>query len=203
MADNILLPDELGKALRLRREALGMSKSDLASRSGKVREVLYRLEAGEDATVSSLLAVLGALDLAMRLEPAGLPSAEDVARPCVAGQQSLDFAGRRPHPFLARLDFDLGAHFTRDHAGELADRYLESGSDVDHGTHAARRLESGSKCACRIEHEIEIPGRVNRAEPDAALACGDLGNDGRNHRARGLSRSVGVEGPHDGDRQSE
>ena len=40
----------------------------------------HRLEAGEDNTVSSLMAVLGALDLAMRLEPAGMPSAAEVAR---------------------------------------------------------------------------------------------------------------------------
>ncbi|MBB3176422.1 DNA-binding phage protein [Variovorax sp. Sphag1AA] len=57
-----------------------MSKSELAEKAGKVREVIYRLEAGEDTTVSSLFAVLGALGLAMRIEPAGLPSAEDVAR---------------------------------------------------------------------------------------------------------------------------
>lgn len=80
MADKIRLPDELGYQLRERREAIGMSKSELAEKAGKVREVIYRLEAGEDTTVSSLMAVLGALGLAMRLEPAGLPSAEEVAR---------------------------------------------------------------------------------------------------------------------------
>ncbi len=57
-----------------------MSKSELAQKAGKVREVIYRLEAGEDATVSSLMAVLGALGLAMRVEQVGLPSAEEVAR---------------------------------------------------------------------------------------------------------------------------
>lgn len=80
MTDNIRLSDELGRCLRKRREALGMSKSELAERAGKVREVVYRLEAGEDATVSSLMAVLGALGLTMRLERTGLPSAEEVAR---------------------------------------------------------------------------------------------------------------------------
>lgn len=80
MTCTIRLPDELGEQIRLRREALGMSKAQLAERAGKVREVIYRLEAGEDTTVSSLLAVLSALGLAMRLEPVGLPTAEDVAR---------------------------------------------------------------------------------------------------------------------------
>ena len=65
MADKVRLPDELGRQLRVQREALGMSKSELAEKAGKVREVIYRLESGDDATVSSLLAVLGALGLAL------------------------------------------------------------------------------------------------------------------------------------------
>jgi transcriptional regulator with XRE-family HTH domain len=80
ITDTIRLPDELGLQLLARRKALGMSKSELAQRAGKVREVIYRLEAGEDTAVSSLLAVLAGLGLALRLEPVGLPSAEDVAR---------------------------------------------------------------------------------------------------------------------------
>lgn len=80
MTDTIRLPDELGAQLRQRRETLGLSKSELAAKAGKVREVIYRLEAGEDITVSSLLAVLGALGLSLRLEKAGLPSAAEVAR---------------------------------------------------------------------------------------------------------------------------
>jgi DNA-binding phage protein len=80
MNDTIRLPDELGHQLQGRREAMRMGKSELAQKAGKVREVVYRLEAGEEATVSSLLAVLAALGLAMRLEPAGLPSAQEVAR---------------------------------------------------------------------------------------------------------------------------
>lgn len=80
MTDMIRLADELGHQLRERREALGMSKSQLAEKAGKVREVVYRLEGGEDTTVSSLLAVLGALGLAMRLDRAGLPTAREVAR---------------------------------------------------------------------------------------------------------------------------
>lgn len=79
MTDKIRLSDELGRRLREQREALRMSKSELAEKAGKVREVIYRLEAGEDSTVSSLLAVLGALGLAIRLERAGLPSASEVA----------------------------------------------------------------------------------------------------------------------------
>ncbi len=56
------------------------TRSEVAQRAGKVREVIYRLEAGDDSTVSSLLAVAAALGLGLRLEPVGLPSAAEVAR---------------------------------------------------------------------------------------------------------------------------
>ena len=79
MTDKIRLPDELGRQLREHREALGLGKSKLAEKAGKVREVIYRLEAGEDTTVSSLLAVTAALGLALRLERAGMPSADEVS----------------------------------------------------------------------------------------------------------------------------
>lgn len=79
MTDSIRFPDELGSRLRERRLALGLSKKDLARRAGKVREVIYRLERGEDVTLSSLMAVLEALGLVMRLEQAGLPTMQEVA----------------------------------------------------------------------------------------------------------------------------
>ena len=79
MTDNIRLPDELGRQLQARREALGLSKTALAEKAGKVRQVIYRLEAGEESTVSSLLAVMGALGLVMRMDRAGLPTGNEVA----------------------------------------------------------------------------------------------------------------------------
>lgn len=80
MTGIIRLQDELGEALKAQRRAQKMSKSELASRAGKVREVVSRLELGQDTTVSSLMAVLGAMGLALRLEKVGLPSAAEVAR---------------------------------------------------------------------------------------------------------------------------
>lgn len=79
MTGNIRLPDELGLLLKAEREKSGLSKSELANRAGKVREVIYRLEAGEDVTVSSLLAVLAALGLVLRIERGGMPSMQEVA----------------------------------------------------------------------------------------------------------------------------
>jgi HTH-type transcriptional regulator/antitoxin HipB len=80
MSYNIRLPDELGQEVQARRKALRMSKFKLAQKAGKARKVVDKLEAGEETTVSSLLAVLGALGLALRLERVGLPTAEEVAR---------------------------------------------------------------------------------------------------------------------------
>lgn len=79
MTGNIRLPAELGELLQQRREALGLSKKAVAERAGRVREVVYRLEGGEEASVSSLFDVLRALNMAMRLEPVGLPTMEEVA----------------------------------------------------------------------------------------------------------------------------
>jgi HTH-type transcriptional regulator/antitoxin HipB len=79
MDDTIRLPDELGRLLKAQREAAGLSKKELAERAGKVREVVYRLESGEDVTVTSLLAVLGALGLALHIEKAGMPTHQAVA----------------------------------------------------------------------------------------------------------------------------
>ncbi len=93
MTDTIRLPDELGAQLRVRRQSMGLGKRALAERAGKVREVIYRLEAGEDVTVSSLMAVLGALGLAMRLEPVGLPTADEVARRFAIDEDDEDDEG--------------------------------------------------------------------------------------------------------------
>jgi HTH-type transcriptional regulator/antitoxin HipB len=78
MAPITSLPDELGQRLREPREASRLGKKALAKRAGKVREVIYRLEAGEDMTVSALLAVHSALGMGLRIERVGLPTQEEV-----------------------------------------------------------------------------------------------------------------------------
>lgn len=80
MEYHIRLPDELGRQLQERRKTLRLSKRELAKRSGKTRTVIDHLELGEEATVSSLLAVMGALGMALTVVPVGLPAAEEVAR---------------------------------------------------------------------------------------------------------------------------
>jgi transcriptional regulator with XRE-family HTH domain len=78
MDDAIKLPSDLGKAIRRRRKAVKMSVTDVARHAGKTRDVVYRIEQGEDVAVTSLMAVLGALGLSLRLEKAGMPTLKDV-----------------------------------------------------------------------------------------------------------------------------
>ena len=79
MTDMPRLPSELGELLRHRREELGLGKKAVAERAGRVREVVYRLEGGDEASVSSLFDVLRSLNLVMHIVPAGLPTMEQVA----------------------------------------------------------------------------------------------------------------------------
>lgn len=64
----------------LERKARKMKATDIALRAGRARDVLYRLEQGEDVTLSSLMAILGAMGLTIRLERAGMPTLEEVQR---------------------------------------------------------------------------------------------------------------------------
>ncbi len=79
MADTASFPEDIGLILKEQREARGLSKRELAAQSNRVREVIYRLEAGQESTVSSLMAVTRALGLRIRFERAGMPTMEELA----------------------------------------------------------------------------------------------------------------------------
>lgn len=74
MNDEIRLPTDLGAAIKAARQAAGLTITDLADQSGRVRDVIYRLEAGKDTSLNSLFAVLSVLKMTIRLEPAGRPT---------------------------------------------------------------------------------------------------------------------------------
>ncbi|WP_281081590.1 helix-turn-helix transcriptional regulator [Variovorax paradoxus] len=80
MQDKIRLPVELGQAVRRARKERRLKATDIAAHSGRARNVLYRLEQGEDITVRSLFDILRAMDLTIRLEHLGMPTLEEVAR---------------------------------------------------------------------------------------------------------------------------
>jgi HTH-type transcriptional regulator/antitoxin HipB len=78
MKDTIRLPSELGLAISQARKSSHMKATDIAQRSGRARSVLYRLEQGDDVTVASLLDILRAMGLTLRLERLGMPTLEEV-----------------------------------------------------------------------------------------------------------------------------
>ncbi len=80
MKDKIRLPIELGQAIHAARKEGRLKATDIATRAGRARNVLYRLERGEDVTVASLFDILRAMGLTVRLEQLGMPTLEEVTR---------------------------------------------------------------------------------------------------------------------------
>ncbi len=78
MQDIIRLPKDLGQAVKSARKTLNLKTIDIARHAGRSRDVLNRLERGEDVTVSSLMAILAAMGLVLRIERAGLPTLEEM-----------------------------------------------------------------------------------------------------------------------------
>lgn len=76
--DIIRLPQDLGKAVKNARKELGLKTTDIAKHCGRSRDVLHRLERGDDVTVSSLMAILAAMGLVLRIERAGLPTLQEM-----------------------------------------------------------------------------------------------------------------------------
>ena len=78
MKDNIRLPIDLGLAIKAHRQAAGLKTTDIAAHAGRSRNVLNRLEKGQDVTVASLMDLLRAMGLSLRLESAGMPTLEEM-----------------------------------------------------------------------------------------------------------------------------
>lgn len=78
--DKIKLISDLGTAIARHRVDHRLSAVDVAARAGRSRTVLHKLEHGQDVTVSSLLAILGAMGLCITLEKAGMPTLADMQR---------------------------------------------------------------------------------------------------------------------------
>ncbi len=78
MKDVIRLPIDLGNAVKSARKELAVKTTDIAKHSGRSRDTLHRLERGEDVTVSSLMDILAAMGLVLRIERAGLPTLDEM-----------------------------------------------------------------------------------------------------------------------------
>ena len=96
MQDTIRLPTDLGQAIKAARKSAKLKATDIAKASGRSRDILHRLERGQDVTVASLLDILASMGLALRLERSGLPTLQEM-------QQR----------FAADADDDADAHSAR------------------------------------------------------------------------------------------
>ena len=71
---------ELGQAVRSSRLAAGLTTVEVAKGSGRSRDVLHRLENGQDVSASSLLAILAAMQQRIELASVTRPTLGDMQR---------------------------------------------------------------------------------------------------------------------------
>lgn len=87
-------PEQLGRAVRLKRQETGLSQSALAAQIGVERKWVIRLESGNPkAELGLVLKLLDALDLRASLGDEKLPSSDKDGR--VSGPSRLDEVFRR------------------------------------------------------------------------------------------------------------
>jgi HTH-type transcriptional regulator / antitoxin HipB len=71
---------ELGQAVRTARLAAQLTTVEVARDSGRSRDVLHRLESGQDVSASSLLAILAAIGRRLELASVTRPTLSDMQR---------------------------------------------------------------------------------------------------------------------------
>jgi transcriptional regulator with XRE-family HTH domain len=76
--DKLRTLQDVGEAFSRHRRKSKLSATKIAAQAGRSREILYRLERGEDLTVSALLDLLRAAGLAIQFTSAGLPTLEEM-----------------------------------------------------------------------------------------------------------------------------
>ncbi len=76
--DKLRTPHDLGLALKASRLERRLKTIAIAQASGRSRDVLNRLEKGQDVTLQSLFDILRAMGLCLRIEAAGLPTLEEM-----------------------------------------------------------------------------------------------------------------------------
>lgn len=78
MSDKLRTPLDLGNILKSVRQDRKLKAVDIAKHSGRSRDVLNRLEKGQDVTLHSLFDILRAMGLCLRIENAGMPTLEEM-----------------------------------------------------------------------------------------------------------------------------
>ena len=78
MKDKLRSLADVGEQVRASRKRSPLSATEIAARAGRSRNVLNRLERGEDVSLSSLLALLAAMGQALAIVPAGRPTLDEM-----------------------------------------------------------------------------------------------------------------------------
>jgi HTH-type transcriptional regulator/antitoxin HipB len=78
--DKIRLIADVGLQVRAIRQETKIRTTLIAEKSGRSRDVLNRLEKGRDVSLTSLLAILAAMDKTIEIVPLGLPTREEMRR---------------------------------------------------------------------------------------------------------------------------
>lgn len=78
MADVIRLLSDLGPTVKKLRRSKRVRAQDLATRAGKSRDTVHRLENGGDVSVSTLLSALAALGYAIEIVSTGVPTLDEM-----------------------------------------------------------------------------------------------------------------------------
>ena len=78
--DKIRLIADVGLQVRAIRQETKIRTTLNAEKSGRSRDVLNRLEKGRDVSLTSLLAILAAMDKTIEIVPLGLPTREEMRR---------------------------------------------------------------------------------------------------------------------------
>ena len=79
-SDSIRTLSDLGTRVAKARRAAGATATAISQRSGRSRDILHRLERGDDVSVSSLLDILPAMGCQLELAPARAPTLAEVKR---------------------------------------------------------------------------------------------------------------------------
>ena len=78
--DKIRLIADVGLQVRAIRQETKIRTTLIAEKSGRSRDVLNRLEKGRDVSLTSLLAILAAMDKTIEIVPLGIPTREEMRR---------------------------------------------------------------------------------------------------------------------------
>jgi len=78
MSGKLKTAADFGRAVRELRERQKLTTVELARRSGRSRDLIYRLESGRDVSTSAIFDVLRALESSVELGSAALPTLEEM-----------------------------------------------------------------------------------------------------------------------------